>query len=372
MQPRLFSIVTKETQELSRDPLYLGLAFFVPMVIMFLFGYGLSLDVDNLPVVFVTHDRGSTSRDYQYSFTNSKYFRQVGTVDTVVQAEEWLKTGRARVIIDFPTDFGRKVANWDPVQVGVTVDGSFPTRAEIIQGYTLAINDLYNQRLRENTPFGEIKLPVEFFSQVWFNPSLESQNSIVPGMIVLNLMMFPALLGSLLLTREKETGTIFNYYSSPVSRVEILAGKAIPYIGVAFLEYLLLLLMGLFLFRVRFVGSLFVLTASTLLYSTCTVGVGLLVSVLTRTQLAAMLVIFLATVTPAFNFSGFTAPVASQDNVGKFIAGLIPATYFMEVVRGCFMKGLGFSFYWPNLRALLIYTGIIYFAAWWFLKKRID
>jgi ABC-2 type transport system permease protein len=376
MGERAFAIARKETRELLRDPVYLGLAFVVPLSLMLLFGYGLSSDVKHIPIAFVDHDRSFYSRDYIDGFIHSEYFDLIGVVEDAEVALEWLREGRVRVIIDLPPEFARLIAGGEPVALGVTIDGSFPSRAEVIVGYVTAINSLYNQRLltawltkqgRDFTAF----LPVEMALSVWYNPALESKNFIVPGMLVLILMLYPALLGALLIVREREAGSIFNFFSSPVRRWEILVGKALPYVAVTFLDYLLLFAMSIWLFRVRFIGSVGVLSVSALLYAVCTIGIGLLISVLTRSQLAAMLITFLTTVTPAFNFSGFMAPVASQDAVGRFIAQLLPATHFMDLVRGSYLKGLGFAAYWPNLLALAGYTVALYGCAWLCLQKRI-
>lgn len=366
---RIWAIVNKETMELRRDRMYLGLAFAVPLIQLFLFGYGMSLDVKHLKLAYLDHDRSSYSRDYLYSFINSEYFDLVAMPTRQRNADDMIRAGQARVVLEIPPDFGRRVAGGLPVVVRVYVDGSFPSRAEVSRGYVLAINNLYNDTLRENHP--EWQLPIKTFFSYWYNPSLESENAIVPGMIVLNLMMFPALLGALLLVREKESGTIFNYYSSPVGRMELILGKAIPYVGVALVEFLLMYAMGQFLFHARFVGSFGVLFVGVVLYCACTIGIGLFISVITNSQLAAMLVVFLATVTPAFNFSGFTSPVSSQDAVGQFISKLIPASYFMEIVRGCYLKGLGFGFYRPQFLSLAVYTIVVYCMAWLLLKKRI-
>lgn len=376
MPERMLALVYKETRELVRDPVYLGLAFAVPMTLMFLFGYGLSTDVKHLPLAFVDHDRSYFSREYIDSFVHSEYFDLIDVTGGAEEAVEWLKAGRVRLIVDIPPDFSRRISGRKPVALGVTVDGSFPSRAEVSVGYVTAVNSLYNQRLlaswlAERGRTSAMLLPVEMALSVWYNPSLESKNAIVPGMLVLILMLYPAILGALLIVREKEAGTIFNLFASPIRRWEILAGKALPYIVVTFLDYLLLFAMSIWLFRVRFIGSFWVLSASALLYSVCTIGIGLLISVLTRSQLAAMLITFLTTVTPAFNFSGFLAPVASQDLVGQTIAQLLPATHFMGLVRGCYLKGLGLAFYWPNMVALGLYTVVFYGLAWACLHKRI-
>jgi len=376
MLERVPAIAIKETRELLRDPIYLGLAFVIPMIMILLFGFGLILDVKHLPVAFVDHDGSPWSRDYRDRFVHSEYFDLVGVLDSRTEIEEWMRTGRARVIIDLPPEFGRDLARGRPVAVGATVDGSFPNRAAIITGYVSAINALYNQQLltdlaaRRGLAASSL-LPVQANLSVWYNPTLESKNAVVPGLLVLILMLFPALLGALLIVREKETGTIFNLYASPTGRLEIILGKLLPYLAVAMLDYLMIFAVSRWIFEVRFTGSFLVLTAGAVLYSVCTIGIGLLISVLMRSQLAAMFTTLMVTMTTAFNYSGFITPVASMDAVGQFIAQLIPATHFMTVVRGSYLKGFGFGYYWPQLGALALYTLVLYSLAWLFLKKRI-
>ena len=376
MLERVPAIAIKETRELLRDPIYLGLAFVIPMIMILLFGFGLILDIKHLPVAFVDHDGSPWSRDYRDRFVHSEYFDLVGVLDRRSDAEEWMRSGRARVLIDVPPDFGRDLARGRPTAVGVTVDGSFPNRAAIITGYVSAINALYNQQLltdlaaQRGLARGSL-LPVQVNLSVWYNPTLESKNAVVPGLLVLILMLFPALLGSLLIVREKESGTIFNLYASPTGRLEIILGKLLPYLAVAMLDYLMIFGVSRWVFEVRFTGSFLVLTAGTVLYSVCTIGIGLLISVLMRSQLAAMFTTLMVTMTTAFNYSGFVTPVASMDAVGQFIAQLIPATHFMTVVRGSYLKGFGFDYYWPQLGALALYTLVLYSLAWLFLKKRI-
>lgn len=376
MLERVPAIAIKETRELLRDPIYLGLAFVIPMIMILLFGFGLILDIKHLPVAFVDHDGSPWSRDYRDRFVHSEYFDLVGVLDSRSEIEEWMRTGRARVIIDLPPEFGRDLARGRPVAVGVTVDGSFPNRAAIITGYVSAINALYNQQLLTDLAArrglaATSLLPVQANLSVWYNPTLESKNAVVPGLLVLILMLFPALLGALLIVREKETGTIFNLYASPTGRLEIIFGKLLPYLAVAMLDYLMIFAVSRWIFEVRFTGSFLVLTAGAVLYSVCTIGIGLLISVLMRSQLAAMFTTLMVTMTTAFNYSGFITPVASMDAVGQFIAQLIPATHFMTVVRGSYLKGFGFGYYWPQLGALALYTLVFYSLAWLFLKKRI-
>lgn len=375
MGDRILAIARKETRQLLRDPVYLGLAFAVPLMLLILLGYQLSVDVKDLPVAVVDRDRSPWSRQYVDGFVNSEYFRLVGRLDTDAEAREWIRAGRARVVLDIPPDFGRRLSANERVAVGVTVDGSFPSRGQVSLGYVVAVSTLYNQQLlrtwlaEHGRRAGQV-WPVEMDLSVWYNPTLESKNFIVPGMLVIVMMIFPPLLSALLVVRERESGTILNLYCSPASRWDVLAGKALPYVAVSFLDFLVIFTSSVWLFQVRFVGSAWLLAAGALLYSICTVGLGLLISTFTRTQLAAMLATFVIAVAPAFTFSGIFVPVASQDAVGRFVARLIPATYFMDVVRGAYLKGGGVTPYLPNLAGLSMYAVVVYTAAWLAFRKR--
>ena len=372
---RALAIARKEARELLRDPAYLGLAVVVPLLLILLLGYQLSLDVKGLLVAVVDHDRSPWSRDYVDGIVHSEYFRLVGVLDSAEQAHEWIRSGRARVVIDIPPDFGRRLSGGLPASVGVTVDGSFPTRGQIGVGYVQAISSLYNQQLlREYLARQGVDAspwPVQMEVAVWYNPTLESKNFVVPGMLVVILMIFPPLLSALLIVRERESGTILNLYCSPAGRWDILIGKALPYVAVSFLDFLVIFAASIWLFRVRFVGAVWILSAGALLYSVCTVGLGLMISALTRSQLAAMLATFLGAVAPAFTFSGIFTPAASLDAVGRFVSRLIPATYFMDVVRGSYLKGGGLAPYAPSLLILVLYCGVVYVAAWLALRKRL-
>lgn len=373
---RALAIARKETRQLLRDPAYLGLAVVVPLLLILLLGYQLSLDVKGLLVAVVDHDRSPWSRAYIDGVVHSEYFRLVGVLDSPEQAREWIRSGRARVVIDIPPDFGRRLSGGLATSVGVTVDGSFPTRGQIGAGYVEAISALYNQQLlREHLAHegaGDASpWPVQMELAVWYNPTLESKNFIVPGLLVVILMIFPPLLSALLIVRERESGTILNLYCSPAGRWDILVGKALPYVGVSFLDFLVIFTASIWLFQVRFVGSVWILSTGALLYSVCTVGLGLMISALTRSQLAAMLATFLGAVAPAFTFSGIFTPAGSLDPVGRFVSRLIPATYFMDVVRGSYLKGGGLAPYTPSLLILALYCTVVYVAAWLALRKRI-
>jgi ABC-2 type transport system permease protein len=371
---RLLAIARKETRQLLRDPAYLGLAVAVPLLILLLLGQQLTLDVRGLLVAVIDRDRSPWSREYVEGFVHSEYFRLVGLLESEAEAEAALRAGQARVVLDIPPDFSRRLAGRERAVVGVTVDGSFPMHAQIALGYIEAVGALHNQRLlREARAAGAAAAPwpVQMELAVWYNPTLESKHFVVPGVLVIVLMIFPPLLSALLIVRERESGTILNLYCSPARRWDILAGKALPYVTVSFLDYLVIFAASIWLFGVRFVGSVWLLSAAALLYSTCTIGLGLLISALTRTQLAAVMATFLFAVAPAFTFSGIFAPVASQDAIGQTVAHLIPATYFMDVVRASYLKGGGPAAFAESAAGLVAYAVVVYGAAWLALRKRL-
>lgn len=376
MFKRIIAIIGKETRELLRDPLYLGLALVVPMMIIIIMGEGMTLDVKNIPVAFYDRDRSAASREYVSSFTNSEYFTLFGMLDREGQAEELMAQGKIRLCIEIPENFSEKLAGNKPVSVRVSVDGSFPSRSEVVTGYVGAINQQTNNLLisRYKSSYGQnVSLPsVEPIAISWYNPTLESKNFLVPGLISTILMFYPSLLAALVVVREKEVGTIYNLYCSPVKGWEVVIGKAVPYIVVSFVAYLLIFLLSVLFFEVRFTGSFIALTVSALLFLFCTVGYGLLISIIASSQLAAMFITILTTMLPSFFYSGFLSPITSQSALGQFVSIFLPSTYFMYIVRGIYLKGASFGIIWPDLLALLIYAVILYFLAIVSFRKKVS
>lgn len=375
MRSRLVAVIRKETREVLRDPIYLVLALVVPLVVTTLLALGFVLDVKNLPVAFYDQDRSPLSRDYMYSFTNSEYFRLVKNAGSAEELDRLLESGEVRAAVIIPPEFSRRLAAGDAVSVQVLVDGTFPTRALVASGYIAAIDAQFAARLlsADLARQGLVRtslLPVSVEGRVWFNPSLETKNSLVPGLMVISLMFYPALLAALVLVREKERGTIFNLYCSPISRWEVIIGKAVPYIGLAFVVYVLLFALNLFVFGVRFVGNPLVLSLAALLYIAASIGFGLLISVFCTTQVAAMLVTFLALMTPSILFSGLLTPVSSMEPSAQIISRFIPASYFIAMVRGVFLKGLGFRHFAFDLLTLGAFAAVVYGIAIVGFRKR--
>lgn len=374
MSSRLFAIVRKETREVLRDPIYLVLALAVPVAVMSLLALGFVLDVKNLPVAFYDQDRSPLSREYMYSFTNSEYFRLVTVAQSEAELDRLIAAAQVRAAVIVPPDFSRRLHAGRPAAVQVLVDGTFPSRALIASGYITAIDAQFSASRVAAAGARQGKslrpAPVAVDGRVWFNPSLETKNSLVPGLLVISLMFYPSLLAALVVVREKERGTIFNLYCSPASRWEVIVGKAVPYIGLAFTVYFLLLALSVFVFHVRFVGNPLVLTVAALLYITVSIGLGLVISVFTTTQVSAMLVTFIALMTPSILFSGLMTPLSSMEPSAQAISRLIPASYFMAMVRGVFLKGLGFQAYAYDLLTLAMFGVVVYTAATLRFRKR--
>ena len=375
MRSQLMAVVRKETREVLRDPLYLALAIAVPLVVTSLLALGFVLDVKNLPVAFYDMDRSPLSREYMYSFTNSEYFRLVRVAQSAEELDRLIESATVRAGVIVPSDFSRRIYGGRTATVQVLIDGSFPGRALVVSGYITAIDaqfaaGLAADALARRGASQAVIMPVSVDGRVWFNPSLETKNSLSPGFLVIALMFYPGLLAALVVVREKERGTIFNLYCSPVTRAQVIVGKAVPYIAVACVNYVLLFALCLFVFRVRFVGSPFVLTAAAILYIAASVGVGLLISVLCRTQVAAMLVTFIGMMTPSMLFSGMMTPISSMEPTAQVISRFIPASYFMTMVRGVFLKGLGFAQYGTDLATLGVFAAVVYAAAMMGFRKR--
>jgi ABC-2 type transport system permease protein len=370
---RLATIALKEWRELIRDPVFLTMALLGPLALYVLMGSGMVLDVEDIQVAFHDMDRSRFSRDYRSMLRSSKYFTIVGQTDDRKMASRLLKSGRVSLVVSIPPDFSKNLQRRTDAPVQFFVDGMYPYRASMIRGYIRGLNVHFNREL-DLQPQGVTGFvqSIEVRQTVWFNPTLESKNFILPGLVVTTLMFYPALLVALIVVREKETGTIFNLYTSPASAWEIVIGKIIPYIVIVFILFLLLFLISVNVYGVRFVGSFPLLAAGALLYIFCTLGIGMLISILTRSQLSAMLITFVATILPSFIYSGFMAPVASQGTGGQIVSQLVPATHFMIIVRGIFLKDIPSRDMVGNLFILFLFTLVYYGLSIWMFSKKKD
>ncbi|MFH0872793.1 MAG: ABC transporter permease [bacterium] len=370
MKGRVRTIIEKEFLEIRRSRLYIGLTVLVPTTLMLMFGYGMSLDVKDIAVAVWDLDRTPVSRDYISSFLNSGHFRLGFYARNQGEIEEALRRGKIRGALILPADFSSKLGAGRLVQVQLLIDGSFPNQASTVKGYMEAINAQFNEDLIQYLAPEIVPLRIE--SRVWFNPELKSRNFIVPGVIVTTLLFYPALIATLAVVREKEQGSILNILSSPVRPWEYIVGKMIPYVLISLCVFGFLFIIAFWFFRIPFTGSFPLLALASVFYLLGTVGIGLLISVLLRTQVGAMLLTSIVTIIPAFFYSGFFVPISSMGKVSQVESFLFPSRYYMRIVRDSFLKGVGWDLLWPDILALAAYAFILLSASILLFKKRVS
>jgi ABC-2 type transport system permease protein len=369
MRGRISTIIKKEFLEIRRSKLYIGLTIAVPATLMTIFGYGMTFDVKDIRVAVWDLNPSKQSREYVSSFLNSGYFRLGFYAKDMSEIEEALRRGRIRGALILPSDFASRLAEERSTEVQLLIDGSFPNQASTVRSYMEAINAQFNENLIRY--LGPELIPLKIESRVWFNPELKSKNFIVPGIIVTILLFYPALIATLAVVREKEQGSILNILSSPLEPWRYIVGKLIPYVLISLLIFLLILLLTWSVFQIPFRGNLLLLLCASFFYVTGTVGIGLLISVLLRTQVGAMLLTSIVTIIPAFFYSGFFVPINSMEKVSQVESYLFPSRYYMKIVRDSFLKGIGWDLLWPDMLALAAYAAILLSFSILLFRKRI-
>jgi ribosome-dependent ATPase len=350
---RMLAYTRRETLELRRDPIRATLAMIGSVLLMFVIGYGINLDLENLTFAALDRDDTTISRDYILQIAGSRYFREAAAITDYADLDRRMRSGELSLAIEIPTGFGRDVARGKNVEIGAWIDGAMPTRAETARGYVQAMHlSWLIQKAREL--YGEAATAGSFqiALRYRYNPDIKSLVAMAPAVIPL-LLMIPAMLAVLSVVREKELGSIINFYVTPVTRLEFLIGKQIPYIALAMLNFLLLTAFAMFAFQVPFTGSFLTFATGAFLYVIVTTGMGLVISTFMSSQIAAIFGTALLTLIPAIQYSGLIDPVSSLQGAGAFIGRIYPTTYFVNITRGTFSKGLGFAdlagSFWPLL-----------------------
>lgn len=370
MKTRVLPVVRKELREIRRDPLMLWLIVVVPLVLLFLFGSALSLDIRDVPMAVLDYDRSPASRALVDDFANTGDFRVAAHPADERAMGELLDGGRVQLALVIPPGYGRELAAGRGVAVQTVIDGSFSARAAVLRNEVEAVTTAASLRMHAASP-APMPAGIRAVPRVWYNPSLRSATFIVPGLFAVILMAIPPLLTALAVVREKENGSVQQIYVSPLRSWEFIAGKMVPYVGVALGEFLLVVAIGTWWFRVPVHGSVPLLAAGAVLYVFCTVGLGLLVSTLTRTQVGAILLSTILTVMPSFLFSGFMYPISSMPASAKLRTWLFPVRYFTDISRGVFLKGAGMAELWSNFAILALYTVIVFGLASLRFRKKI-
>ncbi|WP_454650010.1 ribosome-associated ATPase/putative transporter RbbA [Bradyrhizobium liaoningense] len=368
---RMIAYTMREGLELRRDPIRAALATVGSIVLMFVMAYGLNLDVDNLSFAVLDRDDTTLSRDYALQISGSRYFTQKPPIADYNDLDRRMRNGELSLAIEIPPGFAHDLARGRKVEIAAWIDGAMPTRAETVRGYVQGIHAAWlmqkaRQILGRAATVGDFRLELRYR----YNPGVESLVAMAPAVIPLLLLMIPSMLAVLSVVREKELGSIINFYVTPVTRFEFLIGKQLPYVGLALLNALLLVAFAVFVFQVPFTGSLFSFMLAALLYVSATTGMGLVISTLTGSQIAAMFATSLLTLIPAIQYSGLIDPVSSLQGVGAVIGRIYPTTYFVTIARGTFSKALGFTDLWREFVPLLITIPVLLGAGAALLKKQ--
>lgn len=366
---RVVVIAQKEWREVVRDKLFLSLAFVLPVMWMLVFGYTMIFDVQNIPFAVLDFDNSTQSRDLTYRFVSSRYFDFRGNLTNEREADRLLGAAKLRLILTIPQHFGEDIASGHKTQVATTIDGTFPNRAQIVRAYADAIILSYSGQVRARYIAGRLGVsndralvlmqPVSLEVRYLYNQAVKSIWSVAPSLVMLTLMFVPALLTALVVVREKESGSIYNIYSSTVTRGEFLAGKMLPSIAISFADGLVLTALAVFYFGAPFKGALGFYLLSMLIYVTCTASIGLAVSTLVRSQNAAVMLSTIVGIIPAIQFSGMINPIETLSSSAWVQAHLFPPMYFENIVLGSFLKGGGGAALWTNLFVLAGFAALL-------------
>ncbi|MBM5456070.1 ribosome-associated ATPase/putative transporter RbbA [Pseudomonas sp. P66] len=360
---RLFAVATREGKELLRDKVRLAFALLGALFMMVIFGYGISLDVENLAFAVYDQDQSPQSRAYLEAFRGSRYFAEQPPIRDSAQLHQRLQRSEIKLALEIPPGFGRDLhAGRQPV-VAAWLDGGMPFRAETSRNYVEAVHQANLEQLAALSSQAQPgQSPVRLETRFRYNQDVVSVNAIGPGVMALILAFIPAMLTALGIVREKELGSITNFYATPLTRLEFLLGKQAPYLAISLINLALLVAMNRWLFGVPFKGSAFALAVGGLLYVLATTSLGLLISAFTRTQIAAILGTMIITSLPTIQFSGLIVPRSSLDGSAALMGQLFPAGYFLDVAVGTFTKALSLRELWPQCLALfgffVAFTGL--------------
>ena len=368
---RLFSYSRREALELRRDPVRSTLALLGTVILMFIMGYGISMDVEDLRFAVLDRDQTVSSQGWSQNIAGSRYFIEQPPLQSYSELDRRMRDGELAVAIEIPPNFGRDIARGTPVQIGVWVDGAMPNRAETVRGYVQAMHLAWLQEMagRQASPNRDTSL-ISIETRYRYNPDVKSLPAIVPAVIPLLLMMIPAMLSALSVVREKELGSIINLYVTPTTRSEFLLGKQMPYIVLGMFNFFLLCALSVFVFGVPHKGSFLTLTLAALLYVTIATGLGLLISTFMKSQIAAIFGTAIITLIPATQFSGMIDPVASLEGPGRWIGQIYPTSHFLTIARGTFSKALNLTDLWGSFIPLLIAVPLVLGLSVWLLKKQ--
>jgi ribosome-dependent ATPase len=354
---RLWAYARRETVELLRDPIRLAFAIVGPIILMLAFGYGISFDIENLQMAAFDQDNTPQSRQLLDGFSGSRYFSVQRPISSAAEADRRLRSGNTQVVVEVPAGFGRDLLRGAKPEVDGTVDGAMTFRGETSRNYVTGVvrtqgDELKRQMRKAGSPNTWSDQDIQ--TRFRYNQAFLSVNAMVPSVFMLMLCLIPAIMSAIAVVREKETGSIANFRSTPITKFEFLLGKQVPYVAVAMINFVFLLLMAIFVFRVPLKGPFLTLLIGTIVYVISTTGFGQLISSFTRTQVAAVFATAILSIVPAVNFSGLFAPVSSLSGTAKILGLTFPSAWYQPITVGVFAKALGMSALWFNVVAIII------------------
>jgi ribosome-dependent ATPase len=377
---RMLACSFREAMELSRDPIRLTLAGVGTVILMLIMGYGITLDVEHLKYAVLDRDQTNVSTDYVVNVAgSSRYFTERPPIVDYEDLDRRMKSGEISMALEIPPDFGRDVSNGRPVRIGVWIDGAMPVRGESIRGYVQEMHLLWLQeaarhRLGQRQQLGlgqrQLVTPANIELRYRYNPDVKSLPAMVPAIIPLLLLFIPAMLATLSVVREKDLGSVINFYVTPTTRLEFLLGKQLPYVILGMVNFLLMTALAVTLFDVPMKGDFWTANAGALLYVSCSTGIGLFVSTVTRTQVAALFATAIVTLVPAVHYCGLIDPVSSLEGFGRGVGEIYPTAHFMTISRGTFNKALDFTGLYQSFLPLLIAIPVLIGLSAVFLKKQ--
>jgi ribosome-dependent ATPase len=367
---RLFAYTIREAIELRRDPIRLGFALFGTVFLMLVFGFGVSTDVNNLTFAVLDHDHSHESRAYLEELRGSTYFIEQPSLTDYADLQRRMQSGTIKAAIEIPPGFGRDLERGRPTWVGAWVDGAMPFRADTIRGYLLAMHQVYLADPAVKTTRPQPRPSARIELRFKYNQDFESVYAMVPTSMSMLLALFPAILMALAVVREKELGSITNLYVTPVTKLEFLIGKQLPYIGVAMTNFAIMLLMAIFIFQVPVKGSVLALFIGVLVYVAATTAYGMVISAFANTQIAALFGTAIMTWLPASQFSGMMVPVSSLSGVAQLMGRAFPMTYFIPICTGAFTKGLSFPELTGHIAELALFIPALTLISSLLLRKQ--
>ncbi len=352
-------IIVKEFRQIRRDPTSLGMLLILPSAIIVLGGYALNLDVKHIPIAIYDQNRTSQSRDFLNVFTHSEYFDHMYTVDSHAEIERLFDGGDAKLAVVVPVSFAQDLFAGRNVKVQFLVDGSDANSASQAIGYAIGMTNSYSNRLTARALLRQGKeayVPIDFQPRIWYNPNLISSQFLVPGLIGFILVLTAVVSTSMTVVREKERGTMEQIMVSPLRSIDIILGKTVPYMVVSFVAITMIIIIGYFLFSVPIRGSLLLLYAAIFVLLLGAIGQGLLISTVTNSQQVAFMVSIFSSLLPTFLFSGFIFPISSMPIVLQIISNLAVTKFFLVVVRGIMLKGVGLTAFWDQFLYMAIFA----------------